>query len=503
MWRRCIERMRSTRYTWSSDDREKGLASRWEAGHGCRSDPWNDRPREPRAEHVEDGHQAGINAPSRTPRSIRSLASQLSYVALNRIQASTTVRFSQWQRRRKNRGRTGELIDGDTTSCPTDLEFPTCVAFVPAHGVTPCRSVRHQIRPIFSGATFWAIITTYWAATSTFTNAIVGDGICRATGPSLFKVECSKGGLYLDASGKSAYKRCSPRLCPVFEAPANSVLVPLLGADPANLKIGEKVEFKCNSGYVYRGRDNETNGTECRSNPVCTLKPHKQCVFDTFCSVFIDRNGNATAKWWNKENRTEDEATRESTSHPTTNLIFNREFVTTQCNAGYRSSLPYSYQSPWSADGMCKSSHTIMCRESDLSYTSGQLEKNASCIPITCPRFNTTCNDASICGSDFGREIATVTPNTTLSVGQSATIRCNAGYYLPESTSFTPDCSSVLSSGVLTSAYTQTWTATCSSKCNYNAPPRPCEPLPCSCVEVPGNATPSTQVCRSAFIPLS
>ena len=461
-------------------------------------------PRRQRAEHIEDGHQAGIDVSdascaSRPSRSNKGLGSQPACAAPNCTHTSTKVQVLQWQKRRKGRqGAAGGLkASEDATSGPR--EYPLSVT-VPAHGSIAARSMQHRTKPFPSGATLRAvIIAMYWAETSTSTNAIVGDGVCRATGPSSFQVRCSKGGLYLDSSGNSAYKRCSPILCPVFKAPANSVLVPLLGADPENLKIGDKVEFKCNSGYVYRGRDNETNHTECRSDPVCTLLPHKQCVFDAFCPVIIDRNGIASAKWWSKDNQTEQTAARESVLHPHANFIFNQESVTTQCNAGYRSSLPNDGQSPWSEDGVCKSSHVIMCREPADSSELGQLEKNASCIPVTCPPFNTTCNDASLCGSDFGREIATVTPNTTLSLGQSATIRCNAGYYLPVSTSFIPDCSAVVSSGSLTSAYTQTWTATCSSQCNYNAPPRPCEPLPCNCVQVPGNATSSTQVSPCYF----
>ena len=44
-----------------------------------------------------------------------------------------------------------------------------------------------------------------------------------------------------------------------------------------------------------------------------------------------------------------------------TDSIFNRESVTTACNSGYRSSLPYRLQSPFSRDGACELQHTDLC----------------------------------------------------------------------------------------------------------------------------------------------
>jgi len=479
------------------------------------------RSREPgsaqRAGGVDDGHQAGI---------VRSRAAETSEAPCRQtakrgpgtqdVGASRqAVQTSHWRERRKReeaRKRGWRPSEDAAAGCnPSKEQEPEVCAVATAllneassartpdvfrPERPPCAfQMRHCAKPFSTSATFRALAVIYWTATSTFTSA--GDD-CFPSGPAQFQVTCSKGGLYLDSAGKSAYKRCSPLPCPKFEAPANSVLFPLLGADPSNLRIGDQVEFKCNSGYTYRGQPDETNRTECKRDPHCSqgrgfLQPHWQCIFDTYCPVKIDANGFATARWWIEENQTEMVETRNSASHPLRSFIFNRESVTTHCNAGYRSSLAYPAQSPWSDDGICALKHTMMCTGS------GQLDINASCIPITCPPFNTTCNDVKFCGSDLGQEIATVTPNTTLIFGQSATIRCNAGYYLPVSSSFAPDCSAVLSAGALTTDYTSSWNAICSSQCNYNAPPRSCEPLPCPCVQVPGNATPSIPVSGMLF----
>jgi len=76
-----------------------------------------------------------------------------------------------------------------------------------------------------------------------------------------------------------------PIICPPFIAPENSVVVPLNGADPANLKLGDEVEFTCNSGYVYRSKPGDpedlTNRTKCMREPACTWRPTKTCVLKT------------------------------------------------------------------------------------------------------------------------------------------------------------------------------------------------------------------------------
>ena len=374
----------------------------------------------------------------------------------------------------------------------------------------------------FSTAKVAALCIIHWALTSIPINANhaaapVGAGVCRATGTTHFTVTCSDGGVFLDSNGRSAYKRCAPILCPPFALPENSVAVPITkGANPAKLKLGDEIEVKCNAGFVQRGPVGVTNRTMCSRNPVCTLRPTTICVYESFCPVSIDPHGVASAKWLERGNVTEVFGSRTRTAYPNSSYIFNREFVSTQCNIGYRSSLHFPAQTSFAGDGACPLNHSVLCREqfadaSGVVPTNAMLETNTACIPVQCPPFNVSCRVA-FCGPDFGKDVATVTRtnvtnlsstkanNTAIGMGETVTIKCNQGYYLPISPSFIASCDTAYSAaGNLTTDYKQTWNATCSHRCNYNAPPRPCEPLPCKCLQIPANAAWFVVLCMLPF----
>ena len=161
-----------------------------------------------------------------------------------------------------------------------------------------CR--RRRVCPRLTAA---AVYIMCWAATTSITSgshdpgqSILGQGTCRETGPSHFEVTCTASGIFLDSAGKSAYKRCAPILCPPFQAPEFSVAVPLRGAVPGEMKLGDELEVKCNAGYVYRepadysGGAQLTNRTQCTRSPVCEFTPTLICVYNTVCSGYLHQS---------------------------------------------------------------------------------------------------------------------------------------------------------------------------------------------------------------------
>ena len=168
------------------------------------------------------------------------------------------------------------------------------VGGVERHGRTRVQKGGARRKPVYSRLTAAAVYIMCWAATTNMTTgshspaeSIFGQGTCAATGSSHFEVKCTASGLYSDLKGRSAFKRCAPILCPPFKAPEFSVVVPLLGADPAKMKLGDELEVKCNAGYVYRkpagysGVAELTNRSQCTRSPVCQFTPTLICVYDT------------------------------------------------------------------------------------------------------------------------------------------------------------------------------------------------------------------------------
>ena len=447
----------------------------------------------------KDGHQADFGAASNGKRPIS-------------WPASCHSRTSQMHRAvaHKHRSRLGDpnrqrqFLEQHQlfASCSTPWDtVPSEWSSLPQSRSCGRRVILRQksIMPRIAATAMWFL---YCVSKCNFADAshstIVGQGVCKATGTTHFTVTCSKGGLYLSEDGKSAYRRCAPILCHPFVLPENSVAKSITpGADPAKLKLGDEIEVVCNVGYVQRGPVGVTNRTVCSRDPVCTLAPTTTCVYDTFCPVSIDPNSIASARWWDKQNLTEREESRNGGEGENESFIFNRQKVLSQCNHGFRSSRKYLPQSPWMGDGACHLNHSVLCKEQAPDEfgtipTEGKLEDNLTCIHVTCPVFKTHCMDARLCGPDFKKEVATVIPNTTLKFNENATVRCNQGYYLPISAAFRANCSTAYSSGVLLPDYNSSlksfWRIQCSQNCNYNAPPRPCEPLPCPCLQVPANA---------------
>ena len=165
-------------------------------------------------------------------------------------------------------------------------------AGVERRGKTRVQNGGGRRKPVCSRLT--AVYIMCWAATTNLTTgshnpaeSIFGQGTCAATGSSHFEVKCTASGLYSDLKGRSAFKRCAPILCPPFKAPEFAVVAPLLGADPAKMKLGDELEIKCNAGYVYRkpagysGVGELTNRSQCTRSPVCQFTPTLICVYNT------------------------------------------------------------------------------------------------------------------------------------------------------------------------------------------------------------------------------
>jgi hypothetical protein len=168
------------------------------------------------------------------------------------------------------------------------------VGGVHRHARTRVQKGGGRRKPVYSRLTAAAVYIMCWAATTNMTTgshnpaeSIFGQGTCAATGSSHFEVKCTARGLYSDLQGRSAFKRCAPILCPPFKAPEFSVVAPLLGADPAKMKLGDELEVKCNAGYVYRkpagysGVAELTNRSQCTRSPVCQFTPTLICVYNT------------------------------------------------------------------------------------------------------------------------------------------------------------------------------------------------------------------------------
>lgn len=183
-------------------------------------------------------------------------------------------------------GISGETRGGDDTAWT--------VGGVQRHERTRVQRGGGRRKPFYSRLTAAAVYIVCWAATTNMTTgshnpaeSIFGQGTCAATGSSHFEVKCTASGLYSDLQGRSAFKRCAPILCPPFKAPEFSVVAPLLGADPAKMKLGDELEVKCNAGYVYRkpagysGVAELTNRSQCTRSPVCQFTPTLICVYNT------------------------------------------------------------------------------------------------------------------------------------------------------------------------------------------------------------------------------
>jgi hypothetical protein len=127
----------------------------------------------------------------------------------------------RWRKRKKgvrgHRGYLGEeqqFESGDEEHSPAHAKANSLLA--PAISPLRLRPLEtYRRKQIFSNATVAVACIMYWAATVTLTSAyhsagetIFGLGTCKATGPSHFQVTCTNGGLFKDSNGKSAYKRC-------------------------------------------------------------------------------------------------------------------------------------------------------------------------------------------------------------------------------------------------------------------------------------------------------